>query len=126
MTPTGFSLIFLFILGIVAAAAMVGLSALLGQRGGKKTQEYHIPYECGLDPLGDCKPRVSIKFFLVAVQFIIFDIEVVFLYPWAIVFREFVNEGYGLLMFVKMMIFIGVLLFGFVYAWARGALEWEK
>jgi NADH-quinone oxidoreductase subunit A len=79
-----------------------------------------IPYECGMDPFGEARARFSIKFYLVAVLFIIFDIEAVFLYPWAVIFREL--KIFGLM---EMAVFIAILLVGFVYVWKKGALEWE-
>lgn len=77
-------------------------------------------YECGLPYKGDSRTRFSIKFYLIAVIFVIFDIEVVFLYPWAVNFKKL-----GLFGFIEMMIFIAVLLVGLVYVWKKGALEWE-
>ena len=81
------------------------------------------PYESGVPPLGDARLRFSIKFYLVAMIFIIFDIEVVFMYPWAVVYRDLLSEGS--LIFWEMFVFIGVLLIGFVYVWRRGGLEWD-
>ena len=78
-------------------------------------------YECGIPYKGDARQRFSVKFYLVAVIFVLFDIEVVFLYPWAVNFRKL-----GLFGFVEMMIFIAVLLVGLAYVWKVGALEWEK
>lgn len=124
MSIDGFSLLFLFLLAAGASAAIVGLSVIIGRRKGPK--ERSIPYECGLDPVGKPRTRASLKFFLVAVLFIIFDVEVVFLYPWAIVFKDFVKQGQGTLMFMEMAVFLGVLALGFIYVWGRGALEWEK
>ncbi|MGH7443742.1 MAG: NADH-quinone oxidoreductase subunit A [Longimicrobiales bacterium] len=77
------------------------------------------PYESGMMPLGDTRERFSIKFYMVAILFIVFDIEVVFLVPWAVQFRQL-----GLFGFIEMLIFIAVLLVGFIYVWKKGALEW--
>ena len=77
-------------------------------------------YECGVDPVGDARDRFSIKFYLVAVLFILFDIEAVFLYPWAVAFRRL-----GLYGLVEMLLFIGILLIGYVYVLKKRALEWE-
>jgi len=78
------------------------------------------PYESGMIPLGNTRERFSVKFYVVAILFIIFDIETVFLVPWAVMFREL-----GLFGFVEMMIFMVVLLVGFIYIWKKGALEWD-
>jgi len=80
-------------------------------------------YESGKAPIGDARLRFPIRFYLIAMLFIIFDIEVVFLYPWAVVYRRFLSQGWFI--FVEMLVFIGILLVGYIYAWKRGALEWE-
>ena len=82
-----------------------------------------MPYESGVDPVGETRIRFSIRFFLIALLFIIFDIEIVFLYPWAVVFGDFLS--YGPFIFFEMVIFLAILVFGFVYVWRNGALEWE-
>ncbi|OGQ22899.1 MAG: hypothetical protein A3I05_08445 [Deltaproteobacteria bacterium RIFCSPLOWO2_02_FULL_44_10] len=124
MNVTAFSLLFLFLAGAVIAGAIIGLSALLGKP--VRTKAHKIPYECGLDPVGTVRPRTPINFFLIAVLFIIFDVEIVFLYPWAVVFRDFVIKGDGFLMFFEMIVFVGILFLGLLYVWKRGALEWEE
>jgi NADH-quinone oxidoreductase subunit A len=78
------------------------------------------PYECGMTTVGPTHQTIPIKYYIVAMLFLVFDLEVVFLYPWAVVFREL-----GIFGFVEMMIFIFILLLGFIYVWKRGALEWE-
>ena len=78
------------------------------------------PYESGMVPLGDTRERFSVKYYMVAILFIVFDIETVFLIPWGVLFREL-----GLFGFVEMLVFIGVLLVGFVYVWKKGALQWD-
>lgn len=83
------------------------------------------PYECGVDPVGSPHSRFSIKFYMIAMLFILFDIEVVFLYPWAMLFKEFKLAGMGPLLFGEMVVFLAVLGLGLVYVWKRGALEWE-
>ena len=77
------------------------------------------PYECGEDPIGGAWIRVHIRYYLYALVYVIFAVETIFLYPWAVVFRKL-----GLFAFVEMMLFIGILLLGFAYAWRKGALEW--
>ena len=82
-----------------------------------------MPYESGVDPVGETRIRFSIRFFLIALLFIIFDIEIIFLYPWAVVFRNFLSAGPFI--FFEMVVFLAILVFGFVYVWRNGALEWE-
>ena len=84
-------------------------------------EEKFIPYECGEDPIGDTRIKFNTRFYVIALIFLIFDVEVVFLFPWAVVFR-----GIGLLAFVEMLIFIAVLLVGLAYVWAKGDLEWIR
>ena len=84
-------------------------------------EEKFIPYECGEDPVGDTRIKFNTRFYVIALIFLIFDVEVVFLFPWAVVFR-----GIGVLAFVEMLIFIVVLLVGLAYVWAKGDLEWIR
>ncbi len=81
-------------------------------------------YESGVQPVGDARQRFTIRFDLVAMLFIIFDIEVVFLYPWAVVFKKF-SETSGLFILIEMLVFIGILLLGYIYAWKKGGLTWD-
>ena len=100
------------------AIGSVVMSRLVGQ---KKTSTVKMsPYECGVPPVGTARDRVSIKFYIVAMTFIIFDIEVAFLYPWAVVFKQM-----GLYGALAMGFFLFVLIIGLVYEWKKGALEWE-
>ena len=99
------------------AGAMVGLSALLGWRRPSRVKSQ--PYECGMTPTGDALSRFSVKFYLVAMLFILFDVEVVFLYPWAVIFREL-----GMFGFYEMLVYIAVILAGFLYIWRKGVLDW--
>jgi NADH-quinone oxidoreductase subunit A len=110
--------VFLLVLGAVLGAALLGLSHLLNpsRAGGSKG----APYECGLIPLGDARNRFDVKFYLVAMLFILFDIEVVFLFPWAALYRRL-----GVLGFVEVLVFVAILLVGLAYVWKKGALEWE-
>jgi NADH-quinone oxidoreductase subunit A len=117
--PSDYLPIFIFLLILLFTALfIIGLSTLLVKR--KSTVQKHMPYECGVDPIGSARRRFSVRFFLIAVLFIIFDIEIVFLYPWAVIFREL--RIFGL---VEMAIFILILFIGLVYVWRRGALEWQ-
>jgi NADH-quinone oxidoreductase subunit A len=78
-------------------------------------------YESGMNPIGDARERYSVQFYVVAMLFLLFDVEAIFLFPWAVVFREL-----RLVAFVEMLVFIGVILAGFVYVWKKGALEWDR
>jgi NADH-quinone oxidoreductase subunit A len=105
-------------LAVFSAIAMIALSHLLQPR--RPTDVKGMPYESGMTPLGSTRHRFSVKFYLVAMLFIVFDIEVVFMIPWAVAFRDL-----GLFGLVEMLLFVLILLVGFVYVWKRGALEWE-
>ena len=117
---------FLMLLGFVAfnAAFLVGLSHLLAPR--KPTPLKGAPYESGMPPLGSAHERFSVKFYLVAMLFIIFDIETVFLIPWGTIYFSpaAIGPGMGFLL-VEMLIFILILAVGYVYVWKRGALQWD-
>jgi len=105
----------------LAAATSIGILVATTLIGPKKSfPEKMEPFECGEHQLVSPRLRFSVKFYLVALVFVIFDIEVVFLYPWAVLFKEL-----GLFGFVEMMIFIAVLAVGLIYVWKRGALEWD-
>jgi NADH-quinone oxidoreductase subunit A len=105
-------------LAVVSAIAMIALSHLLQPR--RPTDVKGMPYESGMTPLGGTRDRFSVKFYLVAMLFIVFDIEVVFMIPWAVAFRDL-----GLFGLVEMLLFVLILLVGYIYVWKRGALEWE-
>ncbi len=108
----------MFVLAVGFAVMTVVASRLIGPY--RPTREKSMPYECGIEPVGSAKERFSVKFYLVAMLFIIFDIEAVFLWPWAVVFKELKLFG-----FMEMLVFIVLLLVGYVYIWKRGALEWD-
>jgi len=108
----------LFLLAGGLTAAMVFLGSTLGRKN--PTPAKMGTFECGKDPFALPKGKLAIKFYLVGILFILFDVELVFLYPWAVVFR-----GMGLLGLVEMGVFLGILVVGFIYAWDNGALEWN-
>ncbi|MEN6410995.1 MAG: NADH-quinone oxidoreductase subunit A [Anaerolineaceae bacterium] len=108
----------LILVSLIVAFIAVGLGYLFGPR--RPTQRKSQPYESGMTPYGPGTRRVSVRFYLIAVLFILFDVEVVFFLPWAVVFRKL-----GLFGLVEMLIFIAILLVGYIYAWKKGALEWE-
>ncbi len=112
------------VVAIVFAASALGLSVLLG-KSARRNSTKDSAYECGMLPIGAAQPRFSVKFYLVAMLFILFDIEVVFMYPWAVVYRDFIVQ-HGASIFWSMLCFVGVLTVGYVYAIKKGALEWDK
>ena len=85
-----------------------------------------MPYECGMDPVGSAHQRFSVKFYLVAMLFILFDIEAIFLLPWAVVFRDLVTRLSRPFVFFEMIIFLTVLFVGYVYVWKKGLFEWNR
>ncbi len=111
-------LIFLMLVTGFALVSVIG-SLILGMR--KPTPEKLAPYECGMQPVGTARERFSVKFYLVAMLFLLFDIEAVFLFPWAVVYRDLKLFG-----FFEMVLFIAVVLAGYIYVWKKGALEWER
>ena len=120
--PEDYVPVFLQILaGISFAAFTLAFSALVGKRG-RDSAAKDTPYECGKDPIGPTHSRFSIKFYLVAMLFILFDIEVVFMYPWAVVYREMLHNGPGI--FYSMFSFIGILAVGYLYALKKKAFDW--
>ena len=108
----------LIVLSTLVALIAIGLGYLFGPK--KESAVKSMPYESGMNPYGEGTRRMPVRFYLIAVLFILFDIEVVFFLPWAITFRKL-----GLFGLIEMFIFIGILLVGYVYAWRKGALEWE-
>ena len=114
---------------VLFAAGFAGfalfLSVIIG-RVGKRTPIKDTAYECGMLPEGEAQPRFSVKFYLVAMLFILFDIEIVFMYPWAVVYRDFVAKYNALPILGSMVGFVVILLVGFVYAVKKGALDWRR
>ena len=118
MFETYFPILFLVVVAAVLAVLLVGMSVFFGRRTrqGRKTD----PYECGVDPIGTTKDPIPVKFYLVAILFILFDIEVIFLYPWAVISRKL-----GVFGFVEMLVFVVILLVGYFYVLGKGALKWD-
>ncbi len=106
------------IIALAVAAGLVGGSFLLGKKIRGRVKD--MPYECGITPTGSARERFSVKFYLVAMVFILFDIEAIFLYPWVVVYRELKIFG-----FFEMLIFILLVLAGFFYIWKKGVLDWS-
>ena len=111
------------ILAVIFGFFIIALGTLFGPR--RKTARKVMPYESGMTPIGPGTRRIPVRFYLVAVLFILFDIEIIFIIPWAVILRQFVQENNGVFALIEMAIFILILLVGFVYAWKKGALEWE-
>ncbi len=118
-------ILLMFIVAAGFAGGNVFISQFIGQR--KRTKTKMMPYECGKDPVGTARERFSVKFYLIAMIFILFDIEVIFLIPWAVVFRSFVAQGPSsrLLIYSEMMLFVVLLLAGYFYVLKKGAFEWS-
>ncbi|OGU18038.1 MAG: NADH-quinone oxidoreductase subunit A [Gemmatimonadetes bacterium RIFCSPLOWO2_12_FULL_68_9] len=118
MTREYLSLVLLAGLVIVTGVGMIAVSHLILRP--RPTPVKQTPYESGMPPIGTVRERFSVKFYLIAMLFIVFDIETVFMIPWGVAFRQL-----GLFGLVEMLVFIVILLVGYAYAWKRGALEWE-
>jgi NADH-quinone oxidoreductase subunit A len=108
----------LFIVATAIAVLVISLGTIFGPK--RKSFRKMSPYESGMMPIGPGTRRMSIRVYLVAVLFILFDVEVIFFYPWAVNFRAL-----GLFGFIEMLVFVGILLVGYVYIWKKGALEWD-
>lgn len=108
---------------VVMAAAMVTLSTLFGPK--RPNAAKVSPYECGVVPVGDARTRFPVRYYLVALVFVVFDLEAVFIYPWAVSLPAMKTSGMTMFWLVEMLVFVGVLLVGLVYLWKRGALDWE-
>jgi len=118
LNPHYVAVLLMVLVSAVLGVVMIAMTTYMGPRRANPDKEE--PFECGGPPSGPARTRFPVKFYVVAILFIVFDIEVAFLYPWAVLFRHL-----GLLGFAEMLFFVLILLFGLVYAWKRGALEWE-
>lgn len=121
-------LFLLTIVAIVLGLVLVNLSRLVGPLRPNKTKE--SVYESGMDPVGTAHDRFSVKFYMVAMLFILFDIEIVFMYPWAVNFKELASfdmatGGMGLFPLIEMFVFVVILFVGYIYVWKKGGLEWD-
>jgi NADH-quinone oxidoreductase subunit A len=114
-----FPVLLQILLAAATAGALVTLSWAVGQR--TRSRQKDTPYECGIAPTGSARDRFSVKFYLVAIVFILFDIEAVFLYPWVVVYRDLRLFG-----FFEMLLFIVLIVSGFFYIWKKGALDWSR
>jgi NADH-quinone oxidoreductase subunit A len=116
----------MFVVAAGFAVTFITLSQLVGQR--KRTRTKLMPYECGKDPVGSARERFSVKFYLIAMIFILFDIEVIFLVPWAVVFKTLASPEYGMrnLVYFEMLLFIALLAVGLIYVIKKGAFDWSE
>jgi NADH-quinone oxidoreductase subunit A len=122
MVPNYIPLLVMLALAVTTAAGILALTHILGPR--KKTRIKHdVPYESGRDPSGDARLRFNVKFYLVAVTFVVFDLEIVYFYPWALTFRKSIAAGPSILW--VMGVFAFILTLGLVYEWKKGALDWK-
>ncbi|MDD3266051.1 MAG: NADH-quinone oxidoreductase subunit A [Burkholderiales bacterium] len=113
-----FPIIFFALLACVMGAAMMVAGRLLGRH--KPDVEKNSSYECGFDAFEDARVKFDVRYYLIAILFILFDLEIAFLFPWALVFKHL-----GMYGFILMSVFLAILIAGFVYVWKKGALEWE-
>ena len=110
-------IVIFFLIALLLPVALLGLSRLVQRRVFE--HQKLMPYECGVDPIGDARDRFSVRFYIVAMLFLIFDVETIFLFPWAVIYDRLALFG-----LVEMLLFIGILVVGYYYAWRKGALEW--
>jgi len=106
------------------ATAIVVLSWVIGER--KPTRAKMAPYECGMTAQGDSRQPFSVKFYMVAMLFILFDVEAIFIYPWAVILRQLKANGQGMFGLGEMFVYIGIFLVGFFYVWKKGVLDWGE
>lgn len=108
-----------FIVVACLSGSILGLSALIGPK--LKNKSKLAPYECGIAPTGTAQEPFTVKFYLIAMLFILFDVEVIFFFPWAIVFKELGSFG-----LIEMLTYVGILMAGYIYVWKKGALSWNR
>ena len=114
------------IIAVALASILTTLSVAIGWRRPNRAKQ--TAYECGVEPVGDAREPFSVKFYLVAMVFILFDVEAIFLYPWAYIYRDMfkVSHSFGVYGYVEMLIYIAILLVGYIYLWKKGAFDWHK
>ena len=122
MTDSLYPILFAALISAFFALSILILTHIVGRRRNSRTDL--SPYECGIAPFESARKRFSIKFYMIAMLFILFDLEAAYLYPWAVTFRKF--SDFKLFVFVEMLVFIGILFVGFIYVWKRGGLDWDK
>ncbi|HOI53381.1 NADH-quinone oxidoreductase subunit A [Azonexus caeni] len=124
MMEAYFPILMFVLVGVAVGVLPVAMGFLLGPR--KPDAEKLSPYECGFEAFEDARMKFDVRYYLIAILFILFDLEVAFLVPWATIFKDVVaTDAIKVFGFVEMLIFVAILTVGYVYAWAKGALEWE-
>ncbi len=118
MLENYFPILVFLVIGFLLGGIMIGLGLVLAPR--RPDKEKLSAYECGFEPFEDTRMKFDVRYYLVAILFIIFDLEIAFLFPWAVVLEEI-----GLFGYLAMVLFLGILVIGFIYEWKKGALEWE-
>jgi NADH-quinone oxidoreductase subunit A len=119
-----FPILMFVLVGIAVGVLPVAMGFILAPS--RPDPEKLSPYECGFEAFEDARMKFDVRYYLIAILFILFDLEIAFLFPWATIFRDIVaTDSIKLFGFVEMLIFVAILLIGYVYAWAKGALEWE-
>jgi NADH-quinone oxidoreductase subunit A len=129
VTPSGLSAYVPLLIHLLAASFLAGalilVSTFIGWRRPNKVKQQ--PYECGITPTGDARQPISVKFYIVAMVFILFDVEAIFLFPWAYIYKDLARNpethGYG---FFEMMFYLTVVMVGYIYLWRKGAFDWHK
>ncbi|HHL45949.1 MAG TPA: NADH-quinone oxidoreductase subunit A [Gammaproteobacteria bacterium] len=118
MLENYFPVLIFLVIGFLLGGIMIGLGLVLAPR--RPDEQKLSAYECGFEPFEDTRMKFDVRYYLVAILFIIFDLEIAFLFPWAVVLEEI-----GLFGYMAMVLFLGILVIGFIYEWKKGALEWE-
>jgi NADH-quinone oxidoreductase subunit A len=123
MLPTYLPILIMMVVAAAMAAGLMLGSWLLGKVRGSRTDL--MPYECGLDPMDEPFKRMSVRYYVVALLFLLFDVETLFMFPVAAVFRDKIRMGWGLFVYGELLLFLAILFIGYVYVWKKGALRWE-
>ncbi|MDP2883101.1 MAG: NADH-quinone oxidoreductase subunit A [Azonexus sp.] len=119
-----FPILMFVLVGVAVGVLPVAMGFILAPS--RPDPEKLSPYECGFEAFEDARMKFDVRFYLIAILFILFDLEIAFLFPWAAIFKDIVaTESIKLFGFIEMLVFVAILVVGYVYAWAKGALEWE-